>query len=283
MTSTERIGYRLILNNGTVEQIHQLLWEIKENETTVPETLIEDIIGALRTHGVEAVDKLAWRVHELIGKTKSMVLYQAAAELGYLNLDCMYTKAFLDGKTNLFVSQCFYTEEGEKLAIDELFLWVTYLDQTVRQEYRKFLGDCVQLEEMSYDKKLEKTQFFSCPLYPPNRILDALSKIASPAGREMLVSLEYIFRPRLNEYRIAEERQAPDNSGAAVTAVEQNDEKDELVVDEFIIEDFDILGQELSYTLDWPSIASLGRLLDRISAIARGETPALVSLQDFCR
>ncbi|MEI7948402.1 MAG: hypothetical protein WCJ02_17000 [bacterium] len=264
MTSTERIAYRLILNNGTVEQIHRLLWDIKENEPTVPETLIADIIGALRTHGVGAIDKLAWRVHELIGKTKSMSLYQAAAELGYLSLDCMYTKAFLDGKTNLFVTQCFYTEEGEKLAIDELFRWITYLDQAVRQKYRKDLGDCAQSEEMSYDTKLENTQFFSSPLYPANRILDALSKIASPAGHEALASMEYIFRPRLNEYRMAEQKQALDNNGEAVTPVEQDDV--------LVIEEIELLSQQITYILDWPSTASLGRLLDRIAAIARGIT-----------
>jgi hypothetical protein len=256
MTSTELIAYHLILKNGTVDQVSQLLWDISRDEPEIPAGLLSDIIEALQVRGAEDSWKFAPPVHALLGKTKSLELYQAAEKLGYLELNRMYSKGYMSGKVDLFVNQLFYSEEAEKMAIDELFLWLTYFDQSVRQEYLKTQSLLSQLEDISYDRRLEKSQFFGCPLYPISQILNALSKIASPAGREALASLEYIFRPRLNEYRMAKQKQAA-NNGTAVASSDQDDES---------------IG--LTILFGWPSTKSLGAILDNIATIARGQVPA---------
>lgn len=259
MTSTEQNAYRLILKNGTVEQVFQVLSDISKDEPEIPDWLLSDITEAIQSHGVDASWKLAEPIHALIGKTQSAKLCQVAEKLGYLELDRFFAKTFTNGKVELFVRNLFYSEEGEQLAIDELFLWLTYFDQTVREEYLKTQNPLRQLESFSYDERLKKTQFFHTPLWPVNRLLEALYKIVSPAGREKLAALEYIFRPRLNEYRMAQQKQAADNNGMAVASTCQED---------------DLFDPELCLLTGWPSTKSLGAILDNITSIARGKVPS---------
>lgn len=261
MNPVELNAYRMIFRNGTVKQVRQALWDIAEVEPTVTEELLSDIIAMLRHRGMHVVWELAWPIHKLLGKTHSMGLYQVAEELGYLELDRFQFKVCASGKVNLFVKEQFYHPEVEPLVIDELYQWLNYIEQDIRQQYS---DDMVQymLDPPEFDNKLKKTEYFTAPLMPVARILTTLSKIGSAQGRQALLALEYLFRPRVNDYFMIEQKRASEGNERAVKQPGCLEEENPWAL--------------LMEFLETPNIYHFRRIVDSIARIARSG-PAIAS------
>jgi hypothetical protein len=137
MTTAEVNAHRLHLKNGTMDQVCDALYEMTRNEVAVPNELQAPVIAMMRQRGTKGMDAFPCVIQSLIGKTGSAELYHVADELGYLQRAA--TTVYLNPKVDLFVNRLFYQPDLETLAIDELFLWVTYVEQTVRQHYRNEL------------------------------------------------------------------------------------------------------------------------------------------------
>jgi hypothetical protein len=258
MTSVELNAYRLVLRNGTLAQVRQALEDINELEPTIPKELLADIIETLRMRGKEASLELSRPIHKLLGKTHSMELFLVADEYGHLELDRAPNTVYLSGKVNLFVNQLFYHPEVELMVIDELYQWVNYVEQTVRQKYPGAFPFGF-LEAPEYDKRLKSSELFSSPLFPIGRILRALDKIASPEGRETMLALEYYFRPRVNDCLVIEMTRAARRSMSAIKLPEQTPVEGSIAV----------LVDILAAGIDIPTVFHLKAILDRIGEIAR--------------
>ena len=247
LTTVELNAYRLIFRNDTTTQVRQALYDIGELETAVPDVLMADIIAMVRHRGVDAVWELAWPIHKILGKTQSRQLYEVADELGYLKIDRFQTKVYTDGKVQLFVKNHFYHPDIEPLVIDELHKWINYLDQMLEEQYDDEGTSKIVFNGPQFDKRLKETQFFTSPLYVIGPILEALGNMASAKGRELLRALEYLFRPRANEYLMVERKRASEGDAKAV-------------------------AKPIEYNgLDTPNIYHYMDILDRISHISESE------------
>lgn len=258
MNQVELNAYRMIFRNGTVKQVRQALEDIVEVEPAITEELMVDIIAMLRNRGKEALRELARSIQDLLGKTQSMELYKVADELGYLELDRAQSRVYLSGKVNLFVNQLFYHPDVEPMVIDELYKWVNYVEQTVRQAYPDAYSFGI-VEEPEYDKGLKTTELFSEPLYPVGRILRALDKIASPEGRETLRTLEYTFRPRVNVCLAIEMAKMARSARPAVKLPEQTPVAGSAAV----------LAEIVEAAFATPTVHHLKEIVDRMGEIAR--------------
>ena len=263
MNTVELNAYRMIFRNGTTKQVRQALWDIAEVEPTVTDELMADIIAMIRNRGMDVVWELAWPVHKLLGKTHSMELYQVADELGYLELSCARSKVYLSGKVNLFVNERFYHPKVEPMVIDELYQRINYIEQAIRQEYLDTFPMGFQ-EELQYDKRLKSTDCFGSPLYPIGRILGALSEIGSSKGRQALLALEYLFRPRVNDYFMSEQKRVAEGNERVVKQPGCLEEENPWA---FLME-----------FLETPNIYHFRRIVDSIARIARsGESSVMAS------
>ena len=254
MNPVELSAYRMIFRNGTTKQVRQALWDIAEVEPTITEELMADIIAMLRSRGMDAVWELAWPIHKLLGKTRSMKLYEAADELGYLIIDRFHIKVCANGKVNLFVRELFYHPDVEPLVMDELFHWVNCLEQKISVKYAEEFSNCPDVGHLS--STLKASEFFPAPLFPIARIIQALEKLVSSQGCASLLAMEYIFRPRLNDYLLIEQKWAREGDGRATP------EPDELCLG--------IFASETTY--------HLRAVLDILAHIARSG-PAMASEQ----
>lgn len=219
MNPVELNAYRMIFRNGTTRQVRKALWDIAEVEPTVTDELMADVIATLRNRGRGAVWELAWPIHKLLGKTHSMELYQAADELGYLMIDRFHVKVCANGKVNLFVRELFYHPDVEPLVMDELFHWLNCLEQKVSAKYAEELSGCPEVDHLS--PTLKASEFYPDPLFPITRIIQALEKLVSPQGCASLLAMEYIFRPRLNDYLLIEQKWAREGDGRATPEPEE--------------------------------------------------------------
>jgi hypothetical protein len=218
MHPVELNAYRMTLRNGVVTQVRKTLCEIEDREPEVPSELLTDIIATLRTRGKSACDELSLAVHSLIGKTRSLALYQAADELGYLEAGQFQCKKYISGKVNLFVTNRFYHPEIEPLVLDELHLWLDLILHKIREIYLPDFSDAQRMMDRyhEYDARLKRTEFFTSPLYPAGCILEALRDIGSSKARESLLALDYHFRPRLNDYLVLERRRIDSEDERAI-------------------------------------------------------------------
>lgn len=262
MNQIERDAYRMIFRNGTTKQVRKALWDIAEVEPTVTEDLMADVIATLRNRGRGAAWELAWPIHKLLGKTHSMELYQAADELGYLELDHFQFKVCASGKATLFVKEQFYHPEVEPLVIDELYQWLNYIEQGIRQQYADDLVLCMP-DKPEFDNRLKKTEYFTAPLMPVARILTALANIGSAHGRQELLALEYIFRPRENDYFMIEQKRAAEGSERAVEQPGCLEEEDPWAL--------------LLDILSTPNIYHFRRIVDSIARIARSGASSVMA------
>ena len=268
MTSLELNAYRLILKNGTIAQVRQTLEDIDELERDVPQELLAGIVATLRTRGKEASWELARPVQDLLGKTQSSELYRAADELGYLELSHAPSKVYLSGKVNLYVNQLFTHPDVELLVIDELYKWVNYVEQTVRQQYPDAFPFGI-VEAPEYDKRLKASEHFSCPLFPIGRILRALDKIGSAEGREALLALEYHFRPRINDCLVIDHTRIAGSASPAIKLPEQTP----------VEENASVMVDIVAAALATPTIFHLKAIVDRIGEIGRFGPPPKAAVQ----
>jgi hypothetical protein len=262
MHPVELKAYSMTLMNGTLAQVKQTLCDIQELEPVVPDELLADIVATLRNQGKAASGELALPIHKLIGKTNSEELYRVAGELGYLELNNFLNHVCVSGKVNLFVLERFYHQEIEPLVVDELHQWIYCLDQTIRQNYKDDLRGAY-LEIPEYDSRLKRSQYFSSPHFTIARILTALEAIGTAQSHTSLLAIEYLFRPRLNDYLAIEKERMR-------------------VGDERAIREYCELNQAegvevLTWFLGSPSVYTLHEFLDRIARLARlGPTPSSV-------
>ena len=269
MNPVELSAYRMIFRNGTTKQVQQALWDIAEVEPSVTEELMASIIAMVRNRGMDDMSReLAWPIHKLLGKTHDMDLYRVADELGYLELSCARSKVYLSGKVNLFVNERFYHPKVEPMVIDELYQRINYIEQAIRQEYLDTFPMGFQ-EELQYDKRLKSTDCFGSPLYPIGRILGALSAIGSSKGRESLLAMEYLFRPRLNDYLMIERTRTTEGETQAIRLPEQNPKEG----------DIEGLVYVLAVILDSPTVFHLRAILGRMGDIARSGPPSKETIQ----
>ena len=255
MTPIELIAYRMKLRNGTIDQLWATLQSIIDLEPTLPSELMAAIIDMLRQRYAEVSSHTLTRyICKLLGKTQSSELYRVADEIGCLTY--LDSKTFVNKKVNLFVSELFYQSDIEKLAIDELYLWINYIEQTIRMKYLDPRSLNV-LESPDYDPRLKSSIFSVAPIIPIGRLLAAFDKIASPQGRESLLALEYLFRPLLNDYLMVEQKWAAEYDIRAV-ALEKG-------LDDGGLGDTDYAT---------PTVFILRDILDCISRIARSKPQA---------
>ena len=257
MNPVELNAYRMIFRNGTTRQVRKALWDIAEVEPTVTEELMADVIAMLRNRGMDAVWELAWPIHKLLGKTRSMKLYEDADELGYLKIDRFHVKVCANGKVNLFVRELFYHPGVEPLVMDELFHWLNCLEQKVSAKYAEELSDCPEAGQPS--PILKASEFYPDPLFPITRIIQALEKLVSPQGCASLLAMEYIFRPRLNDYLLIEQKWAREGDGRATPEPGEND--------------WSVLASEKIYHLR-AALDILARIARSGPAMAQGKYPA---------
>ncbi len=257
MNSVELNAYRLIFRNGTVMQVREAIQDIVEVESVVPDELMADIIGMLRHRGLDAVEQLAWPIHNMLGKTQSMALYEVADELGYLEISRFQIMVYTNGKVQLFVKKQFYHPDIEPLVIDELHLWLNYFEQTLQQHYAEE-GSMAALDGPQFDSRLKRTQFFGASLYVIDPILSALENMASAKGRELLQSLEYMYLPRAKEYLLIEQKRVEDGDAKAVNkaqhCIEQSDGEFVTAVKQVLLS---------------PSVYHFRDIMGRISEMAR--------------
>jgi hypothetical protein len=259
MHPVELNAYRMTLRNGAVTQVRKALCEIEDREPEVPSELLTDIIATLRARGKTACDELSLAVHKLIGKTRSMDLYQMADELGYLEAGQFLDRKYINGKVNLFVTNRFYHPEIEPLVLDELHLWLELILYNIRERYVSDFSDLQRMTDRyhEYDARLKYTVFFKSPYYPVKGILEALRDIGSYKAREALLAPDYNFRPRLNDYLVIER-----------TLAERGDER---AIPESKPED-DVFG-----VLNPVNVYGLRGILDWMLQFARAEPPSVAS------
>ena len=245
MHTVELNAYRMTLRNGAVTQVRRTLCEIEDREPEIPSELLTDIIATLRTRGKTACDELSLAVHKLIGKTRSLALYQAADELGYLEAGQFLDKKYISGKVNLFVTNRFYHPEIEPMVLDELHLWLELILHNIRERYVSDFSDLQRMTDRyhEYDARLKYTVFFKSPYLSVKGILEALRDIGSPKARESLLAVDYNFRPRLNDYLVIERKLAERGDKRAIP--ESKSEDDAL----FALNPVDVYG--LRGILDW--------------------------------
>jgi hypothetical protein len=251
MTMAALNAYRLHFKNGTMDQVSHALCEMSREPFAVPNELLAEVIDMMHQKGVEGKNRFPSLIQSLIGKTRSTELYRVADELGYLQRAA--TKVYLSPKVDLFVNQLFYQPDLETLVLDELYLWLTYVEQTVWALYRKELPS-VYLDEPDYDERLKKTEMFGAPLWPIGRILQALEQIGSARSRESLLGMEHYFRPRINKCLEIELKRACNGEEQVIKKpVEEGD----IAI---------ILERTGS-----PTVYHLREVIDRLSRIARSE------------
>lgn len=259
MNPVELNAYGMIFRNGTVTQVRKTLYDISGNEPVVSEELMGSILGMLRNRGLEVVRELAWPIHRLLGNTKSKVLYEVADELGYLDIEQFQFKVYTSGRVQLFVNQRFYNPAVEPLVIDELFQWLNYIEQDIRKRYADEKAMEFSLGP-DFDGRLKKTEYFKSPLIPVWRMLCALDQMASSKGRESLLALEYIFRPRTNEYLMMEQQRAFSGDARAIPRPPRLKEEDAV--------------ERLVAGLGTPTVYHLLEILDILANIGRSDPPS---------
>jgi hypothetical protein len=248
-------AYRLALRCGTTAQVHEALRDIQQLGKTVPGELITDVITMMRKRPDAVKEALAWAIFDLVGSTQSDALYQIALELGVFDFDRLSSKVYTDGRATLFVNTLFYRPDLELIAIEELFRWVTYFEQTIRQHYRDDLARGVIdgyefMDAPEYDARLKSTDIYAGPLWAIGRILEALGKIGSIQGRESLRAMESLFRSQSNKYLRIEKKRAQDGDTRAIAETDD------------------------SCYLSAPTVFHLRMILDQMIAIAESVTPS---------
>jgi hypothetical protein len=248
-------AYRLALRCGTTAQVYEALRDMQQLGKTVPVELIADVISMMRMRPDAVKETLAWAIFDLVGSTQSDELYQIALELGVFDFDRLSSKVYTDGRATLFVNTLFYRPDLELIAIEELFRWVTYFEQTIRQHYRDDLArgaidGSEFVDAPEYDARLKSTDIYGCPLWAIGRILEALGKIGSLQGRESLRAMESLFRSRSTKYLRLEQKRAQDGDTWAIA--ETGD----------------------SCWLSSPTVFHLRMILDQMIAIAESSTPS---------
>ena len=259
MTQVEIAAYRLIFRSGTVKQVRRALYDVAKIEPSIPDELLTGIIDMMRQRGMAVVRELAWPIQELLGKTKSMVLYEVADELGYLELDRCQFKVFTNGKVDLFVNQQFYHPAIEPLVVDELCLWLNRIEQELWLRYAD-PSSWAYLNGADIDGRLKDTEYFHAPLIPVRRLLASLDTIASAQGRQSLLAIEYHYRSHANYCFLPEQGRATAGGSGAVNKPMRPQEGG--------------LGELLVSLLEKPTACHFCEILDAIACIGRAEPPA---------
>ncbi|MCE9614879.1 MAG: hypothetical protein K8T26_11420 [Lentisphaerae bacterium] len=262
MHPLEMNAYRMTLRNGTLSQIRRTLFAICDLEPRVPDELLTDVVGTLQRLGGDAVRELAWPIHRLLGKTHSMELYRVADELTYLNIDRSQVRVCLNGKVNLFAIERFYHPDVEQLVIDELYQWINYLGYIVRQPYLDDLPPELS-DGPQYNMGLKVSEFFSSPFWPIGRILTALEQVGTPHSHESLLAMQYLFRPRLNNYLVIAQRRVNDGDQRAIESLRHAQDVESAITG------------AVPMLLTIPSVYSLRDVLDRVASLSRFEPPAV--------
>jgi hypothetical protein len=222
MNPVELNAYRMVLKNGTIRQVIDTLFDIQRLEESIPEELTSVIIATLRTRGKEIVGT-SWHwmdIYELVAKSKSEELYKTVDELGYFDTNYRGSKLHLYGKVSLFVHHPFYHPEAEDLAVEELFKWLTVSDDKIRQKY---------LEELprpgpgigDLERELRYLAGLGSPMSTSVMIIEALQKKGSAKARESLRAMEYLFRQRVNDYLLIEQKWAREGDSRALPRPEE--------------------------------------------------------------
>jgi hypothetical protein len=260
MTAVELNAYLMTLRNGTLSQVGKAICDIVELENDVPVELLTAVLSEIRRRGRMSGDELARPIHKLIGKTQSIDLYRTADECGLLELGYFANKVCASGKVNLFVTEQFNHPELEPLVLDELHQWVNYLDQTIRQNYMDDLSPIIR-EVPEYDNQLKRSALFMSPQYPTARILQTLAAIGTDQARPSLLALEYLFRPRLNDYCIIEQKWLQNGDERAIRPPDEAPEAE----------------QCLSWILSAASVYHLKTIMDNMATLARGERSVIAN------
>ena len=260
MNPVELNAYGIIFRNGTVRQIRKTLYDIVAVEPVVTEDLMAAILNMLRNRGKEVVREFAWPIHKLLGKTKSMALYGVADEQGYLDIARFQCRFYANGKVQLFINQRFFHPGVEPLVLDELFQWLSCIEQDIGRGYADERR-MVAFGHSDCDVHLKKSEFIKEPLIPVWRMLNALAQMASSKGRESLLALEYIFRPHTNDYLMIERQRVVAGDVRAVPRPTQPQEEE--------------YGERLVAGYATPTVYHLQKILDAIAHIGRSSPPSV--------
>lgn len=211
MNPIELSAYRMVLKNGSDRQFFDILWTIRSVEDVVPDELLADIILALRTRGKPVMRNCWLVIRDLLGKTSSQELYRAVDELGYFDMYAtLGIQCHLSGKVSLFVETHFPHPELEEVVLDELLKWVTFIDTTIRVKYAREV-EGIDWSDSEADKAIQDSNAKGNPIWIAVRIIKALHHAGSAKGRESLRAIEYLFRPRVNDYLMVEQKWIREN------------------------------------------------------------------------
>ena len=92
-------------------------------------------------------------------------------------------------------------------------------------------------------------------------MLGALGQMVSPKGRDSLLALEYIFRPRTNDYLMVEQQRAISGDVRAIPQPPQLKEEDSV--------------ERLVAGLGTPTVYQLREILDILADIGRSDPPSV--------
>lgn len=201
MNQIELDSYLLALKNGSLSMVREALMTICEVEGSVPEVLIRAVIDAVRRHGFRSAEYLSVPIGWFFQITQSMELFTWANKMGYFsNVPLGH---YLDLRVWLFAAEKRYTPDVEEAAIDELYIWMIVADHWVRDDYEADVQEKSGLEGRLYGK-IRRSDFYSRPLRPVFRIINAFENVGSTRGCELLRAVEFHFRPRVNKYLMIE-------------------------------------------------------------------------------
>lgn len=198
MNPIELDAYRMVLREGTNDEVGETLKAIAENETEIGDELMDAIIAMFKARAHNR--GFLYQLFHLLGRTRSMELFRVADEKGYFEWYQVELGYFLNGKISLFVRELFNCPDLEAIVIRELFHLFDRLDKQVGREYARALGRAEEPEP----PRPRKESFYSIPQMQIAHILEAFEEIGSEEGRKQLLALEYIYRPRCNEYMAIE-------------------------------------------------------------------------------
>ena len=251
MNSVEMMTYRMNLKNGTLEQIAEALESIAKLEDEVPDELMGEIVEVLLTQHERA--KFTYSVIDILCKTRSEKLYLVADQLGYIKGfgERFHRNKYLNPRIALLVEKRFYRPELEEQAIAELFKLFTYLDHLNWEHYRV---DLDLGNSPGYDSVIKSV---TSPSGTMHSILNTLAEISSPTGRESLRALDLHFRPRLNDYMVAEQRRLAQGNPAALVPPPSEDESD---------------GSHIVYWMGQENVYQLRNLINKLRYIMSART-----------
>ncbi|MEO5368267.1 MAG: hypothetical protein H7831_18310 [Magnetococcus sp. WYHC-3] len=258
MTTVEANAYRLVLRNGTLAHAASAIFAMSQAESDIPDDLLTDLIDRMRASGHEGRNKFLIVVYHLIGKTRSLELYRAAEELEYLKM--APNRTYVNPKVYLFASEMFYTPELEAMAIDELYIWLNYVNEKIRERYvaEGAIPAGRMFNDPEYDERINKSELSYSPLIPIGRILYAMQQIGALPSREYLLALEHLFRPQVDSYLAVEAKWAKENDPRAAKLPETPPKEEQAAL---IHTAFSNIGPptvyQLSEIIDWA--ADVGR------------------------